>query len=206
VKHACALLALAVALLQGCELAILGAGSAAAVSAIEDRRTTGTQLDDKDIEGRAGSRIDRFGDAAHVNVNAYNRSVLLTGEIPDERTREEIEKMVLGLPNVRAVTNDLQIAGTASLGARTNDSFITSKVKARFLDAKRFNPIHVKVVTEAGVVYLMGLVTEREADDAVDIARTTGGVRKVVKVFEYCKTNDELCRPRSAPEKTKPGS
>ena len=205
-KHACALLALAAALLQGCELAIVGAGSAAAVSAIEDRRTTGTQLDDKDIEGRAGSRIDRFGDAAHVNVNAYNRSVLLTGEIPDERTREEIEKMVLGLPNVRAVTNDLQIAGTASLGARTNDSFITSKVKARFLDAKRFNPIHVKVVTEAGVVYLLGLVTEREADDAVDIARTTGGVRKVVKVFEYCKTNDELCRPRSAPEKTKPGS
>ena len=79
-------------------------------------------------------------------------------------------------------------------------------MKARFLDAKRFNPIHVKVVTEAGVVYLLGLVTEREADDAVDIARTTGGVRKVVKVFEYCKTNDELCRPRSAPEKTKPGS
>jgi osmotically-inducible protein OsmY len=198
------------ALLQGCELALIGAGAGAAYSTIEDRRSSGTQLDDDAIELRAGSRIGaRFSDKVHVNVAAFNRAVLITGEVPDEAVRAEVEKIVQGVPNVRGVTNEVQLVPVTSFGERTNDSLITTQVKARYLRANAFNPVHVKVVTEAGVVYLMGVVTEREADDAVDIARTTSGVRKVVKIFEYCKATDQLCRPRppSPPdEKPKPAA
>ena len=207
-------LALAVAastaLLQGCELALIGAGAGAAYSTIEDRRSSGTQLDDDAIELRAGSRIvDRFADKVHVNVAAFNRAALITGEVPDEAARAEVEKIVQGVPNVRGVTNEAQLAPITSFGERTNDSLITAQVKTRYLRANAFNPVHVKVVTEAGVVYLMGVVTEREADDAVDIARTTSGVRKVVKIFEYCKATDQVCRPHppSPPaEKPKPAA
>ena len=204
-----AALALAAALLGGCAAVVVGAGGAAAYGALEDRRTAGSQLEDESNELRAVNRIaERFGDSVHVNVTSYNRALLLTGEVPDARAREEIEKIAAALPNVRGVSNELEVAGAASLGARTNDSLITSKVKVRFLDAKRFNPLHVKVVTEAGVVYLMGIVTEQEANDAVEVARTTGGVRKVVKIFEYCKPSDEACRPSAPPpaQKAKPAA
>jgi osmotically-inducible protein OsmY len=198
------------ALLQGCELALIGAGAGAAYSTIEDRRSSGTQLDDDAIELRAGTRIGaRFPDKIHVNVAAFNRAALITGEVPDEAVRAEVEKIVQGVPNVRGVTNEVQLAPVTSLGERTGDSLITTQVKARYLRANAFNPVHVKVVTEAGVVYLMGVVTEREADDAVDIARTTSGVRKVVKIFEYCKATDQVCRPPppSPPaEKPKPAA
>src|SRR6266478_3044047 len=161
-------------------------------------------------ELRAGSRIvDRFADKVHVNVAAFNRAALITGEVPDEAVRAEVEKIVQGVPNVRGVTNEAQLAPITSFGERTSDSLITAQVKTRYLRANAFNPVHVKVVTEAGVVYLMGVVTEREADDAVDIARTTSGVRKVVKIFEYCKATDQVCRPRpsGAPdEKPKPAA
>ena len=204
-----AALALAAALLGGCAAVVIGAGGAAAYGALEDRRTAGSQLEDESNELRAVNRIaERFGDGVHVNVTSYNRALLLTGEVPDARAREEIEKIAAALPNARSVANELEVAGAASLGARTSDSLITSKVKVRFLDAKRFNPLHVKVVTEAGVVYLMGIVTEQEANDAVEVARTTGGVRKVVKIFEYCKPGDEACRPSPPPpaQKAKPAA
>lgn len=187
---------LAMAAVAGCAPVLIGAGGAAAVSSLEDRRSTGTQLDDESIEVRASNRIgDRFGDRVHVNVTSYNRLALITGEVPDARAREEAEKIVLAVPNVRGVTNDLQIAGVSSFASRTNDTYLTTKVRGLLLDTKRVSPAHVKVVTEAGVVYLMGLVTEPEADETVEIARTTGGVRKVVKVFEYCKPTDERCQP-----------
>jgi len=190
------LLLLAIASLAGCAPVIIGAGGAAAVSSLEDRRSTGTQIDDESIEVRASNRIDdRFGDRVHVNVTSYNRIALVTGEVPDARAREEAEKIVLAVPNVRGVTNDLQVAGVSSFASRTNDTYLTTKVRGRLLDTKRVSPAHVKVVTEAGVVYLMGLVTEPEADETVEIARTTGGVRKVVKAFEYCKPTDERCQP-----------
>jgi osmotically-inducible protein OsmY len=182
--------------LQGCVPVVIGAGGAAAYTALEDRRSTGTQIDDESIEVRASNRLnDRFGSAAHINVTSYNRIALLTGEVADERSRAEAEKIVRAVPQVRDVTNDLQIAGVSSYMARTNDSYLTSKVRGRLLDTKRASPVHVKVVSEAGVVYLMGVVTESEADEVVDIARNTGGVRKVVKVFEYCRADDERCRP-----------
>lgn len=197
---------LAAALLQGClPLAMVGAG--AAVVAFEDRRTSGAQIEDRSIELRTGNRIDdRYGDKAHVNITSYNRYVLLTGEVTDEAARAEIERIARGVPNVLGVTNDVQIAGRSSMGSRSNDTYLTSKVKTRFLDSGKFNAIHVKVVTEAGVVYLIGMVTPKEAEDAVELARTTGGVRKVVKMFEYCKPEDEACRPRPEPSGSKPAA
>jgi osmotically-inducible protein OsmY len=203
-RHARTLALLAPLLLSGAlagciELAAVGAGTA--VLSAQDRRTTGAQIEDEGIELRASNYISQnYGDRVHVNVTSYDRSVLLTGEVPDAKTRAAIEKMVAGLPNVRGITNDLQIAGNSSLSSRASDATITGKVKARFLDAGKFSPLSVKVVTEASVVYLLGIVTEREAGDAVEIARTTGGVRKVVKIFEYCKPTDPACRP---PEKSK---
>lgn len=180
-------------MLAGCPVVLLG-GGAAAVGAIEDRRTSGTMFDDDSIETSVRRALrERYGENTHVNVTSYNRSVLLTGEVPDAARKQEIEKIVQGLANVRGVTNELQVAAPSSLSARANDGLITTRVKARLLDAKQVNPIHVKVVTEAGVVYLLGLVTEAEADEAVDVARTTGGVIKVVKVFEYCKPGDGIC-------------
>ena len=194
------LIPVAVVSLQGCLGAVAVGAGAAAVSA-NDRRSTGAQVDDESIELRAGTLIgDRFGGKVHVNVTSYNGTVLLTGEVPDQATKDDCEKLTLGVPRVRNVVNEVQVAGLSSLPARSNDAYITSKVKTRFFDAALFDPLHVKVVTEAGTVYLMGIVTEKEAADAVEVARTTGGVLKVVKVFEYCKPTDEICRPREEPK------
>jgi osmotically-inducible protein OsmY len=192
------LLAATVWAMQGCVPLVIGAGGAAAYSSLEDRRTTGIQIEDEAIETRASNRVsDRFGSRVHVNVTSYNRVALLTGEVPDDAARTEVEKIVRAVPNVREVTNDLQVAGISSYPARANDAYLTTKVRGRLFDTKRVSPVHLKVVTEAGAVYLMGVVTEAEAEEAVDITRNTGGVRKVVKVFEYCKATDELCRPRT---------
>ena len=186
--------------LQGCvEMAAVGAG--AAVLGYEDRRTTGTMVEDEGIELRATNRVsERFGDRAHVNITSFNRSVLITGEVPNANTRSEIEKIVQGVPSVRSITNELQVTGGTSLSSRATDSTITGKVKARFVDSGKFSALHVKVVTEAAVVYLLGIVTEGEANEAVEIARTTGGVRKVVKVFEYCKPTDAVCARGGQPK------
>lgn len=199
VLAAAAVLALAV-LAGGCAAVAVGAGAAAGYSVYEDRRSTGTQVDDQRIESRASSAIDqRFGWKVHVNVTSYNRSVLITGEVPDAVTHAEVEKLVAALPGVRTLANELVIGRLSSLAARTSDTVTTSNVKTRFLGAKNFNAMHVKVVTEAGVVYLMGTVTEVEANAATEITRTTDGVKKVVKVFEYCKSGESVCRPIPAP-------
>jgi osmotically-inducible protein OsmY len=185
--------------LQGCELALIGAGGAAAMTAF-DRRSSGSIYQDESMALSLRDRIGgRFGNLTHVNVAPYNRMILLTGEAPDEQTRAAIEADVREIANIRGVVNEISIGPVSSLGSRTNDAFITSKIKGRFLDSGRVNPVHVRVVTEAGVVYLLGLVTETEATDAVEIARTTGGVRKVVKVFDYCQPSDDVCRPRATP-------
>lgn len=198
------LVLLAVLALAGCAAAVVGAGAAAGYSVLEDRRSTGTQMDDQRIESRASSAIDqRFGWTVHVNVTSYNRSVLITGEVPDAVTHAEIEKLIAAIPGVRTLSNELVIGSLSSLAARTGDTLITSNVKTRFLGAKNFNAVHVKVVTEAGVVYLMGMVTDVEAGAATDIARTTDGVRKVVKVFEYCKSGETVCRPVPPPSAEK---
>jgi osmotically-inducible protein OsmY len=195
----CAVLVVAAAGMQGCELAVLGAaGGAAAYSIVEDRRSSGAQIDDETIQLRAQSRVsERFGDKAHVTVTSFNRMALLTGEAWDEAMRDEIGRTVQSVPNVRGITNEVQIGIPTPRASRINDEVITTKVKGRLIDSGKANPVHVKVVTEAGVVYLMGVVTDREAEDAVEIARTTGSVRKVVKIFDYCSPSDDPCRPRS---------
>lgn len=170
--------------LSGC-IAVAAGGVAASVMVAEDRRTVGTMTEDQGIELKAASRIEEKVKDAHINVTSYNRAVLLTGEVPSEAAKSDAERIARAVENVRSVFNELQVSGNSSLQARTNDAVITSKVKARFVDAGKFSPLHVKVVTENGVVYLLGLVKRQEAADATEVARTTGGVRKVVRVFEY---------------------
>jgi len=179
-----AALLLCLPLLSGCfGVAAVGVGSG--VLMLTDRRASETYLTDEGIELRAGNRIsENFGTKVHVNVTSYNRMTLLTGEAPSAAVKAEVEKLVNAVPNVKSISNELAIAGPSSLTGRSNDSYLTSKVKARFVDAQKFSANHVKVVTEAGVVFLLGLVTQPEADAAVEIARTTGGVQKVVRVFE----------------------
>ena len=198
------LLLACLAALPGCvPVAVVGAGAAGALS-YEDRRTTGTQVDDEGIELRTGNRIsEHYGDKVHVNITAFNHAVLLTGEVPDAKAKEDIEKIAASVGNVRLVTNDLRIGAPSTYSARANDSAITGKVKARFVDAGKFSAVHVKVVTEASVVYLLGLVTETEANLATEIARTTGGVNRVVKVFEYCKLGETNCAPTRFPAEEK---
>jgi len=173
-----------VAILSGCVAAVVGgAGTAAVLS--EDRRTVGTVTEDQGIEFKAESRIRDKYKVAHINLTSYSRMVLITGEVPDAAAKADVEKIVRAVENVRGIYNEVAVGPIGPLSARTNDSFITSKVKARFVDQRKFNAIHVKVVTEADVVYLLGLVKRKEADDAVEIARTTSGVKRVVKLFEY---------------------
>jgi osmotically-inducible protein OsmY len=170
--------------LQGCfPIAAVGVGATALV--VDDRRSTGFYVEDENIEWKARSvLLDRFKNA-HVNVTSFNLGVLLTGEVLDEKTKTDVGEAIRQIANVKNVTNELSIGGKSSLTARSNDALITTNVKARFLGAKGFSSNHVKVVTESSVVYLMGLVTKEEADAAVDVARTTSGVSRVVKVFEY---------------------
>jgi osmotically-inducible protein OsmY len=177
-------LALSVPVLAGCfGAAAVGVGTGALM--LTDRRNSETFISDQGMEIRAANRIsEKHGDKVHVNITSYNRMLLLTGEVPTQAIKADVEKLASGVPNIKAITNELAIAGPASFGGRSNDSYITSKVKARFVDANKFATNHVKVVTEAGVVFLLGLVTQAEADAAVEITRTTGGVLKVVRVFE----------------------
>lgn len=178
-------LAAGATLLNGCiPLAITGVAATAQIAT--DRRTTGAQLDDELIEDKAIATIaDRLKSDMHVNVTSYNGIALLTGEVATETSKNEVAQIVRSMPKVRTVQNELVVGPTSSLSARTNDTLITSKVKARFVEANKFQINHVKVVTERGVVYLMGIVRRDEGDAAAQTARTTSGVERVVKVFEY---------------------
>ena len=176
---------LTVASLSGCVPVVAG-GIGAGILLAEDRRTTGTYLIDEEIELKASSRIrESFGDNTRVSVTSFNRRVLLTGAAPDAEVQAKVEEITLAVPNVRAVQNELTIGKVSSFTTRTTDTYVTTKVKARFLDDTRFNAHQVKVVTESGTVYLMGLVKREEAAAAAEVAARTAGVSKVVKVFEY---------------------
>lgn len=167
-----------------------------------DRRTSGAQLEDEGIELRASSRIrDNLGDRGHVNVTSYNRRVLLTGEVPSEQDRQLVEQVVSRVENVQSVVNELGVLGNSTLTQRASDSLVDGRVKAGFVDAKDLFANAYKVVTERGTVYLMGRVTQREADRATEITRATSGVQKVVRVFEII-SEEELRNmlPQPAPE------
>jgi osmotically-inducible protein OsmY len=170
--------------LQGC-FPVVAAGAGAGVMMAQDRRSTETYLDDQKIETEAAELIDQQIDGVmHVNVTSFNYHVLISGEVPYDSTKSEIEKIVSGIGKVRVVYNELAVSGNSSLASRSNDALITSNVKLRFVNDNRFNADHVKVVTENGTVYLMGLVKHEEADAASDIASTTQGVQRVVRLFE----------------------
>lgn len=194
-----ALLVMMGSLLAGCfPAAVVVVGTGALVFA--DRRPTETVFTDEGIEIRAASRIrEAYGNRVHVNVTSFNRSVLLTGEVPDAAAQAGVEQLVAAVPNVKAISNELAVLGNSSLSSRGNDVLIASRVKARFIDASRFSANHVKVVTERGSVYLLGLVTRREADAAVEIARTTGGVQKVVRVMEIISEDEAQRLDRLSP-------
>jgi osmotically-inducible protein OsmY len=170
------------ALLVAAGVATVGTG----VAVSQDRRTGGMLVEDQNIESKSNRRIgEKMGGNLHVNVSSFNRNVLLTGEVPSESARKEIEQIVKGVEHVRNVLNEIAVGPVSSFGSRSNDALITSKVKGRFMDGGKFQINHVKVITEDSVVYLLGIVNADEAGSAVDIARSTNGVRKVVKVFEY---------------------
>jgi len=190
----------ATTLMSGCALLVGGAIVGSSMVAV-DRRTSGTQLEDQSIELKAVKRAgELLGDRGHINVTSYNRLVLITGEVPTEADKAAVEQAVTRIENVRSVVNELVITLPSSIGNRSNDTLITSKVKASLVDAKDVQVNAYKVVTERSVVYLMGRVTEREADRAAYIARGVSGVRKVVKVFDVI-SEAELAgiAPASAP-------
>lgn len=184
---AAALLA-ALPALQGCiTAAAVGAGTMALM--VEDRRTTGVYVEDENIEWKVLARVNGDFRAAHVNATSFNRKVLLTGEAPTEEMKKAIEDAVKAMREVKSVVNELVVAGNSSMTSRGNDSLITTNVKTRMVGNGKFSTNHVKVVTEAGAVFLMGIVTVAEGEAAVEIARSTSGVSRVVKVFEYVELN-----------------
>jgi osmotically-inducible protein OsmY len=195
-------LALAVAALAGalsaCAPLVVGGAAAGAVLMATDRRTTGIIVEDERIELRAASAMrDAFGDRAHVNVSSYNRQVLLTGEVPDANARQQAEQIAARVENVKGVVNELGVLGNTTLQQRSNDVLVSGKVRASLVDASDLQANAFRVVTERGTVYLMGRVSQREADRATQIARTVSGVQRVVRIFEYVG-EDELRRAQPA--------
>lgn len=189
--------------LSACAPLIVGGAVVGGVMAV-DRRTAGTQIEDEGIELRAANRIrETFGDRVHVNVTSYNRQALLTGEVPNAQDRQTVEQIVSQVENVRSVVNDLAVTLPSSLSQRSNDTFITGKVRASLVDAQDISANSFKVVTERNIVYLMGRVSQREANRATEIARGVNGVAKVVRVFEIV-SEEELRRiaPQPAPVTT----
>ena len=185
VRACCASLAV-ITLAGGCVPLVIGGGAMVGTMAAVDRRTTGAQIEDEGIELRAVNRINQAlpDSTVHINVTSYNRQVLLTGEVPAAADSQKAEQIVLGVDNVRSTVNDLGVMPASTLSERSKDSYITGKVRAGLVDARDLSANTFKVVTERGVVYLMGRVTEREAARATEITRGVDGVRKVVRIFE----------------------
>ncbi len=188
--------------LSACVPLVVGGAAVGGALVATDRRTSGAQLEDEGIELRAIGRInENLGSRVHVNVTSYNRQVLLSGEVPSAQDKQLIEQIVARVDNVRSVVNELAVLGASSLTQRSSDSLITGKVKAAMVDSKDLFANAFKVVTERGVVYLMGRVTQREANRATEIARSTGGVQKVVRLLEII-SEEELQRTLPQPPKT----
>lgn len=185
--------------LSACAPLVIGGAAVGSALVVTDRRTTGTQVDDQSIELKAVNRVsEAIGDRGHVNVTSYNRILLLSGEVPDEASRTKVEQQVARIESVKSVVNELAVLGNSSLSQRSSDTLLTSKVKATLVDAKDVQATAIKVVTERGIVYLMGRVTEREANRATELTRSVSGVQKVVRVFEVL-SEQELANITPAP-------
>ena len=187
---------------------VMLAGFAGTAMVASDRRTSGAQLEDETIELRGSARIrDALGERAHVNIASYNRQVLLTGEVTAEKDRQAVVQLVERIENVKAVVNELAVMPLSNLSERSNDLLIVAKVKASFVDSRDLFANAFKVVTERGTVYLMGRVTQREANSATQLTRNVSGVNKVVRLFEIISEEElrNLLPPPPAPaEAAKP--
>lgn len=186
-------------LLSACAPLLIGGAMLGGSMVVTDRRSSGTQIDDQGIELKSINKVsEAIGNRGSVSITSYNRQVLITGEVPAEADKAAVEQAVARIDNVRLIVNELALTTGSTLGTRSNDTLLTSKVKASMVDAKDVQANAYKVVTERGVVYLMGRVTEREAARATDIARGVSGVRKVVRVFEIV-SEAELANAQPAP-------
>ena len=190
----------AVGALSACAPLVVGGVMVGSTMMATDRRSSGAQVDDQSIELKAATRVGELATLGNVAATSYNRLVLLTGQVPTQADRARVETAVKQIVPVRGVFNELSVGTNSSMSTMSNDSYISGKVKASFVDAKDLQANAVKVVTEQGVVYLMGIVTEREATRAAEIARSVAGVQKVVRVFEIV-TETELAGllPQPAP-------
>ncbi|MDP1648716.1 MAG: BON domain-containing protein [Rubrivivax sp.] len=186
----CTAALLAAGVLAGCAPLLLGGAVIGGSLVASDRRTTGTQLEDQSIEFKAAARVRELATLGNVNVVSYNRTVLITGEVPGAEEKARVERAVAAVENVRAVVNELGIGNSSTFGSRSTDAVLGAKVKATLIDAKDVHANAYKVVLERGIVYLMGRVTEREANRGTELARSVSGVQKVVRVFEILSENE----------------
>ncbi len=185
--------------LSACAPLVVGAAVGSGVMVATDRRTSGAQVEDEAIELKSGNRIrEALGSRVRVSVTSFNAQVLLTGEVGNEADKQRVQQVVLGVEHVRSVVNELTVSDSPSLVQRSSDALLTARVKAAFVDASDLSANVFKVVTERDTVYLMGLVTQREADRASAIARSTGSVKQVVRIFELI-SDAELARLQAAP-------
>lgn len=186
--------------LPGCAPLLVGGAMVGGVLVATDRRTSGAVVEDQAIEIKAANRVRALATLGHINVTSYNRVLLLTGEVPDAAERARVEAAMNGIENLRSVVNELAVAGNSSLTSRSNDTLLTTQVKASFVDAKDIFANAVKVVTERGTVYLLGRVSEREAERTATLASRVPGVQKVVRVFEIL-SEDELKALQLTPQR-----
>lgn len=183
--------ALAALTLAGCAQLVVGGAAVSSMVMTSERRTSGAQIDDESIEFLGARRLgEAFPERTHINITSYNRQVLLTGEVPTAEMKQQAEQVISRVDGVRLVVNELAVMAPTTLAQRSNDVLITGKVRASFVDASDLQALHFKVVTERGIVYLMGRVTAREADRATQITRTIGGVQRVVRIFEVVTADD----------------
>jgi osmotically-inducible protein OsmY len=196
--------------LSGCALPlvplIVGGGMVGGGLVATDRRTTGTQIEDESIELKAAARAREQATLGRISITSYNRLVLITGEVPGEAEKAAIEKAVARVENVRGVVNELAVADNVNLRTRSSDAVLSAKVKATFVDAKDVQANAFKVVSERGIVYLMGRVTEREAARGADLARSVSGVEKVVRVFDILSEDELSSLGRPGPVVTAPAA
>ena len=183
--------------LSGCAPLLLGGAALGGGLVVTDRRTTGIQLEDEGIEFKAAARVRELATLGHVNITSYNRTVLLTGEVPGDAEKAAVERALARVENVKTVVNELGVGPNSTLGSRSTDTLISAKVKATMVDAKDVQSNAYKVVVERAVVFLMGRVTEREAVRGAELASSVSNVQKVVRVFEVL-TERELASPGSA--------
>ena len=199
-----AALIVALPLLQACVPAVIATGAAAGVMTVQDRRQTGVQAEDEAIEWKAAQSVpQQYAEASHLNFTSFNKRLLITGEVPGEEAKQAIGEQAAKVSGVWGVYNETVVGPASSLTTRSNDSYITSKVKARLVDEKHLSANHIKVVTEAGTSFLMGIVSERESKLATIIASRTDGVRKVVNLMEVV-SDAEIKRLDTPPGTAKP--